>query len=129
MKFIVGDKVLITGGKDRGKTSEVIRVLPDKNKVVIREVNMYTRHVKPYGGQAGDVKRQERPLPLAKVAIINDKGQPDRVGYRVAKDGGKQRIFKKTGAVISHKAQKAVRSTGQTAKKTIKRKTKTSQAK
>jgi large subunit ribosomal protein L24 len=106
MKFIVGDKVLVTAGKDRGKTSEVIRVLPDKNKVVVKDMNMYSRHVKPYGGQAGEIKRQERPLPLANVAIVNDKGQPDRIGYKVAKDGSKQRFFKKTGAVISQKAPK-----------------------
>ena len=44
--------------------------------------------------------RLPRPLPTAKVAIINDKGQADRIGYTVAKDGQKTRIFKKTGASV-----------------------------
>jgi large subunit ribosomal protein L24 len=119
MKLIVGDRVLITTGKDRGKQGEVIRVLPTKNAVVVKEMNMYTRHVKPYGGQAGEIKRLERPLEMGKVAIINDKGQPDRVGYKISKDGTKVRIFRKTGTVISKKTQKT---NNKAAKKTKKSK-------
>jgi hypothetical protein len=51
-------------------------------------------------GRAGSKNSIERPLPTAKVAIINDKGQADRIGYSVAKDGSKTRIFKKTGVVV-----------------------------
>jgi ribosomal protein L24 len=36
---------------------------------------------------------------VANIAILNDKGKPDRIGYKVLKDGTKQRIFRKTGAV------------------------------
>lgn len=101
MKFKVGDKVLITGGKDKGKTGVIAEVLPKKNRVIIEDVNMYTKHIRPYAGQSGDKVRKPRPLPVAKIAIINDKGQPDRIGYKVAKDGSKDRVFKKTGKVVA----------------------------
>jgi len=101
MKFKINDKVLVTAGKDKGKKSKIVKVLPEKNCVVVEGVNMYTRHMKPFGGQAGQKLRKERPLPTAKIAIINDKDQADRIGILVGKDGKKSRIFKKTGKIIS----------------------------
>jgi large subunit ribosomal protein L24 len=109
MKLQVGDKVLVTGGKDRGKKSEVVLVLPKSQTVIVKDVNMYTRHVKPYGERAGEKVRRERPLPLSKVAILNDKGQPDRVGYQLTKGGIKTRIYKKTGKAIPAKAVKSAK--------------------
>jgi large subunit ribosomal protein L24 len=100
MKFKVGDQVIITSGKDKGKKTQVVKVLPVVNKVIVKDVNMYTKHVKPMGERAGDKIRKERPLSVANVAILNDKGQPDRIGYQVAKDGSKERVFKKTGKIV-----------------------------
>ena len=81
---------------------KIVRVLPAKDQVVVEGVNMYTRHVRKMMGQPGQVIRRERPLPTAKIAILNDKGEPDRIGY-VVEDGVKKRIFKKTGTVITEK--------------------------
>jgi len=100
MKFKKGDQVLITGGKDKGRKGEIIRILPKAMKVVVRGINLYTRHVKPSAGKSGEKKVIERPLLLAKIAIINEKGQADRIGYQINKDGSKTRIYKKTGTVI-----------------------------
>ncbi len=100
MKFRVGDTVAITGGKDKGKQGKIILVLPVKDRVVVEDVNMYVKHIKPTNGQEGQKVRRPRPLPTANVAIINNEGKPDRVGYQVNKDGTKQRVFKKTGKVI-----------------------------
>ncbi len=100
MKFKVGDEVIITGGKDKGKKASITRVIPAKDKVVVEGINLYTKHVKPMGGQAGDKVVLERPLPTAKIAILNEKGNPDRIGYSVDKKGSKTRVFKKTGAVV-----------------------------
>ncbi len=101
MKFKVGDTVKVTGGKDKGKTGVIAATQPELNSVIVTGMNMYTKHVKPVQGKAGEKVRRERPLPTAKVAILNDKGQPDRVGYQVAKDGQKVRIYKKTGTVVA----------------------------
>lgn len=100
MKFQVGDRVLVTAGKDKGIKSEITRVVPKEGTVVVKGANIYTKHVKPYGDRAGEMRKVERPLAVAKVAILNDKDQPDRIGYKVMTDGRKERIFKKTGKVV-----------------------------
>ena len=110
MKLKVGDKVLVTSGKDKGKKSEIIAVFPDENKVLVKDVNLYVKHVRPFMDRPGEIVRRERPMPVAKVAILNDKDQADRVAYKVTTDGKKERIFRKTGQVIKDqkvaKAQK-----------------------
>jgi large subunit ribosomal protein L24 len=100
MKFKTGDKVLVTSGKDKGKKGDIVKVYIRANKVVVEGVNKYVKHIKPMAGRAGDKVSIERPLPTAAIAILNDKDQADRIGYKVAKDGSKVRIYKKTGNVI-----------------------------
>jgi len=100
MKFKVGDKVKVTSGKDKGKLSSIVKVIPKKNTVVVEGVNMYVKHVKPMGGRSGDKLSVERALSTAKIALVNDTGEVDRIGYKVAKDGSKTRVFKKTGAAV-----------------------------
>jgi len=103
MKFKVGDQVLVTGGKDKGKKSSIVRVIPDRNRVVVEGVNMYVKHVRSQGERPGEKVKRERPLPLANIAIINDKGQADRIGYKVMKNGDKVRIFRKTNKEVPEK--------------------------
>lgn len=103
MKFKVGDQVIVTGGKDKGKKSEVIAVFPKADKVLVKDVNLYVKHVKPLMDRKGEKVRKERPLPVAKVAILNDKNQADRIAYKLSAKGEKQRVFKKTGQVITEK--------------------------
>lgn len=105
MKLKIGDKVLVTAGKDKGKKSEIIAVFPAMDKVLVKDVNLYFKHVKPFMDRKGEKVRKERPMSVAKVSILNDKDQADRIAYQVTADGKKERIFKKTGQVI--KAQKA----------------------
>jgi large subunit ribosomal protein L24 len=100
MKLKVGDEVIVTAGKDKGARAKILRVLPSLNKVVVQGINMYTRHMRPMGGQAGERVRKERPLDVAKVAIWNEETKgPDRVRYEV-KDGEKVRVYAKTGKKI-----------------------------
>ena len=75
MKLITGDKVLVTGGKDKGKKGEIVKVFPKKHRVLVKDVNIYAKHVKPQAGRPGEIVRRERPLPTANVAILNDKGE------------------------------------------------------
>lgn len=102
MKFKVGDKVLITAGKDKGKTGEISQVLPKENKVVIPGINQYVKHVKPMPmiNRPGEKVTLNRPLSVAKIAIINDGGEPDRIGYKIDNQGKKSRIFRKTGQEV-----------------------------
>lgn len=100
MKFKVGDSVIVTSGKDKGVKNTIVRVLPKSNKVIVKDANKYSKHVKPMGGRAGEKTRTERALPVAKVAILNENNQPDRIGYLIDKSGEKKRVFKKTGTEI-----------------------------
>ncbi len=122
MKLKVNDKVLVTAGKDKGLTGVVKRVYPKLNKVLVEGVNKYTKHIKPMQGRSGDKIKVERPLHTASVAIINDKGEADRVGYKIAKDGSKIRIFKKTGKAITTTSKKVKKTTKKTVKKETKKK-------
>jgi large subunit ribosomal protein L24 len=110
MKFKIGDRVLVTAGKDKGKKSVIVGLLPKQNKVIVKDINLYYKHVKPFMDKPGEKKYSERPMSLAKVAILNDKDQPDRLAYRRSADGQKERIFKKTGQLAkSEKLEKAVK--------------------
>ncbi len=100
MKFKINDQVLVTAGKDKGKKSKIIKIIPKSNKVVVAGVNLYTKHIRKTQGKAGEIVRKERALPLANIAILNEKGQVDRIGY-IIKDGAKARIFKKTKTIIT----------------------------
>ena len=100
MKFKIGDKVLVTAGKDKGKKSEIVQVFFDQDRVIVKDINLYTKHVRPHGDKPGEKVRRERSLPTANIAILNDKDQPDRIAFKVAKDGKKTRVFKKTGKMM-----------------------------
>jgi large subunit ribosomal protein L24 len=100
MKFRAGDTVIVTAGKEKGKTGKIARVIPDANKVVVENINIYVKHIKPMNGQEGRRLENPRPLPTANIAIVNNEGKPDRIGYKMKKDGTKERIFKKTGKVV-----------------------------
>ena len=101
MKFKVGDRVIITNGKDKGKTSQITRVLPRSEKVAVENVNVFTKHVRKFGTRAGQTQKITKPIATAKIAILNEKGEPDRIAYQFDKNGQKQRIFAKTKTVIS----------------------------
>lgn len=100
MKFMVGDNVLVTAGKDKGKTGKITHVYPELNKVVVEDANIYVKHMKPMNNQPGQRLEKPRALPTAKIAILNNENKADRIGYKMNKDGTKERIFKKTGKPV-----------------------------
>ena len=103
MKIKKGDTVLVITGKDNGKTGEVLTVLPKENKVVVKGINMVTKHVKPRkAGQPGGRIQQEAAFNASNAMVVCPKcGKAVRVAYKVeAVDGNtvKTRICKKCGA-------------------------------
>lgn len=101
-KIKKGDRVVVLSGKDKGKHGEVIENMPKDGKVLVRGINMMTRHVKPsQADPQGGLKRAEAPMHVSKVAIEDPKtGKPTRVGFRVNDDGTKVRVAKRSGEVI-----------------------------
>ena len=101
MKLKKGDKVVVTTGKDKGKTGEITTVFPKENKVIVGGVNMVKRHTKPSQESAGGIVSKEMPIHVSNVALVDPKtGKATRVGYKVEKDGHKVRVAKKSGEVV-----------------------------
>lgn len=100
-KIRKGDKVVILAGKDKGRTGEVVQVMPKEDKAVVRGVNMIARHQKQSASQEGGIIRKEAPLHLSNIAIADPKdNKPTRVGFEF-RDGKKVRIAKRSGEVIN----------------------------
>ena len=100
-KIRKGDKVVVLTGKDKGRTGEVLRVMPKEDKAVVRGVNQVRRHQKQSQSQEGGIIVKEAPIHLSNLAIADPKdGKPTRVGFRV--DGDKKvRFAKRSGEVIN----------------------------
>jgi len=97
------DNVLVTSGKDRGKRGRVLRVLPDKNRLVVEGVNFVKRHTKPNPSQnvKGGVIEREAALHASNVQLVCPEcGAPTRVGRRLLEDGRKVRICRKCEGVV-----------------------------
>ena len=99
-KIKKGDRVVVLTGKDKGRTGNVLKVLPSENRVVVEGVNMVQRHTRPsQADPQGGIKNKEASLPLSNVAIADANGKATRVGFRIEGDK-KVRFAKTTGDVI-----------------------------
>ena len=97
MKLKKGDRVIVTSGKDKGRRGKTEKILPKADRVMIPGINIYKRHTRPRGEkQPGGIIDVVKPLPVANVALICPKcNQPTRIGYRLDKQGKKNRICRK----------------------------------
>ena len=96
-----GDTVKVLSGNDKGKTGEVLEVIPKTQKIVVKGVNVRKKHVKPRKqGEEGGIISVECAIHMAKVNLVCPKcGKTTRVGYVMDKDQ-KVRVCKKCGAKI-----------------------------
>ena len=99
MKIRKGDTVEVLTGKDKGKRGEVLRALPEDNKVVVEGVAMVKRHMKHNSAnQQGGIVEHEAAIDASNVALIDPKDdKPTRVGYTFREDGTKVRVSKRSG--------------------------------
>ena len=101
-KIRTGDKVVVLAGKDKGRTGEVLRMMPKDDRALVRGVNMVVRHQRQTQAQEGGLIRKEAPIHLSNLAVADPKdGKPTRVGFRIEKDGAKVRVAKRSGDVIN----------------------------
>lgn len=99
-KIRKGDKVVVLAGKDKGRTGEVVAVMPKEDRAVVRGVNMVKRHQRQTQTQEAGIINKEAPLHLSNLAIADPQdGKPTRVGFKV-EDGKKVRVAKRSGVVI-----------------------------
>jgi large subunit ribosomal protein L24 len=97
-----GDKVIILAGKDKGRTGEVIKSIPDANRVVVSGINMMARHTKPsQADPQGGIKRLEAPIHVSNVAHVDPTtGKATRIGFKIDDKGRKVRFAKRSGENI-----------------------------
>ena len=101
MKICKNDKVKIMSGKDRGRESVVERVFVDDNKILVKDVNMVTKHLKKsaQNPEAGRVKIA-KPVNIANVMLLCSKcGKPTRIGIKTV-EGKNVRSCKKCGETV-----------------------------
>jgi large subunit ribosomal protein L24 len=99
-KIRKGDKVVVLTGKDKGRTGEVIQVMPKEDRALVRGVNMVKRHQRQTQNQEAGIITKEASIHLSNIAIADPKdGKPTRVGFKI--DGDKKvRVAKRSGDVI-----------------------------
>lgn len=91
------DTVMVLAGKEKGKTGKVLRVIPDKSRVLVENLNMVKRHTRPTRtNQDGGIVEKEAPLALSNVMLVCSAcNKPARTGVRNLEDGTKARFCKK----------------------------------
>ena len=98
-KIKKGDKVVVLAGKDKGKTGQVLSVIPSETKALVQGINLVKRHQKQTASTDAGIFTKEAPIHLSNLAVADANGKPTRVGYQI-KDGVKSRVAKTTGDAI-----------------------------
>ena len=98
-KIKKGDNVVVLAGKDKGRTGEVLQVMPKEDRAFVRGINMVKRHQRQSQTQEAGIVNKEASIHLSNIAIVAKDGKPTRVGFSVV-DGKKVRVAKRTGDVI-----------------------------
>lgn len=107
-KIRKNDTVIVTGGKDRGKSGKVMRVDPAKQRVFVEGLNLVKRHQRPEqvrdtqrAGSVGGVIEKEGPIHVSNVALLDPKeNRATRVGIEIGEDGRRRRVAKRSGTVL-----------------------------
>ena len=101
IKIKKGDTVIVITGKNKGSTGEVLKIIPDKNRAVIRGVNMFKRHTKPTQNNAGGIVEKEGSINISNLSFYDEKNKKaTKIGFRFLEDGRKVRFCKLSGEVI-----------------------------
>jgi len=92
------DNVVVVAGNSKGKEGKVLKVFPEKNRVIVEGVNIIKRHTKPsQSNPQGGVVQKEAPINVSNVMLKDPKsGEKTRVGYSRTKDAvsGKKKVMR-----------------------------------
>lgn len=95
-----GDTVVVIAGADKGSRGEVLEMLPKRNRAIVADVNMVTKHKKPTENDPGGRIEQESSIHISNLMLVDPKtGEPTRIGRRL-EDNKLVRYSKKTGETI-----------------------------
>jgi len=100
-KIRKGDKVVVLTGRDKGRSGEVIRVMPKESRALVRGINVVTRHQRQTASEQGGLVRKESPIHLSNIAVADPAtGKPTRVKFKELTDGRKVRVATSSGETI-----------------------------
>jgi large subunit ribosomal protein L24 len=103
MRIKKGDLVRVITGNDRGKEGKILKVFPDKNRIIVEKVNLIKRHTRaskdvPQGG----IIEKEGPINASNVMLVcPNTGKQTRIGKDVLSDGSRARVSKKSGEMLN----------------------------
>jgi large subunit ribosomal protein L24 len=97
-----GDTVMVVAGKERGKRGKVLRVIPEKGRVVVERLNMIKKHQKPTQKiRQGGIIEREGSIHLSNVMLVDpNSDKPTRVGMKALSDGKKVRVARRSGEML-----------------------------
>ena len=100
-KIRKGDTVIVLAGRDKGKSGEVVRVLPKESRAVVSGINLVRRHQRQTPSSEGGIIVKEMPIHISNIALVDsESGKPTRVGFRINEAGAKVRYGKRSGETI-----------------------------
>ena len=99
-KIKKGDKVMVLTGRDKGRSGEVLQVMPKDDRAVVRGINLVKKHQRQTQQQEAGIISKEATIHLSNLAHIDSDGKPTRVGFKILEDGRKVRFAKRSGALI-----------------------------
>jgi len=100
-KFKKGDTVIVMDGRDKGKTGEIMRVVPGQQRLYVRGVNVVKRHTRPTQNSPGGIVEKESGIHISNVSHIDPKDdKPTRVGFKVIEGDRKVRFAKRSSEII-----------------------------
>jgi large subunit ribosomal protein L24 len=97
-----GDTVIVVAGKERGKKGKVLRVIPEKGRVVVERINMIKKHQRPTQKiRQGGIIEREGAIHLSNVMLLDPSSdKPTRVGMKALSDGKKVRVARRSGEML-----------------------------
>jgi large subunit ribosomal protein L24 len=97
-----GDTVVVVAGKERGKKGKVLRVIPEKGRVVVERINMIKKHQRPTQKiRQGGIIEREGAIHLSNVMLVDPNSEkPTRVGMKALSDGKKVRVARRSGEML-----------------------------
>ena len=95
------DKVIVIAGKNKGLVGEVLKILPEKSRALVRGVNIVKKHTKPTQNNPGGIIDKESTINISNIAFYDEKTKKaSKLGFKILEDGRKVRFEKKSGEVI-----------------------------
>jgi large subunit ribosomal protein L24 len=100
-KIKKGDTVLVLAGRDKGRSGQVLQVMPKENRALVQGINVVKKHQRAAPGKEAGIISKEAPIQLSNIALRDPKdGKPTRVRFQMKDDGTKVRVASRSGEAI-----------------------------